>query len=127
MKLTINLILITSFTYLLLIPATNECKKSFSGKWKYERFETEYIHVERTLEKQFEYFEDEKYYYEFNIEWLSECKYGLTYMQTTSPVPAAIKFGEKLTVEIVEINNGTMEYKTVFRDLEETARMNRID
>ncbi|WP_040252091.1 hypothetical protein [Psychroserpens mesophilus] len=99
------------------------CKEYFSGKWKYEKFDVEYIYVERTLKKQYEYMENGKYFYEFDIEWINDCKYELTYKGTTSPNSAAAKIGEKFTIEITKINDSLTEYKTVFRDLEETGKM----
>jgi len=101
----------------------NECKKHFSGIWKYEKYDVEYMYVDRNLEKQFEYVENGKYYYEFDIKWLTECKYQLTYKGTSSPMPAAVKIGETFTVEILNINDSITEYKTVFRDLEDQGKM----
>lgn len=101
----------------------NECKKYFSGTWKYEKYDVEYIYVKRDLKKQFEYVENGKYYYEFDIKWLTECKYQLTYKGTSSPLPAEAKIGEMFTVEILNINDSITEYKTVFRDLEDRGKM----
>lgn len=103
-----------------------DCKEYFSGKWKYERYDVEYIYVVRDMEKQYEYMENGKYYYEFDIEWVTECKYQLTYKGTTSPKPAAAKIGEKFIIEITKINDSLTEYKTVFRDLEDVGKMVRI-
>ena len=105
---------------------TENCKKEFKGKWKYNSMTKEQMYVKRTLKKQSEYVENGKYYYEFNIKWISNCKYELTYIGTTSPNPAAAKIGESFTVEIIEINDSIMKYKTVFRDIEDIGEMTKI-
>jgi len=114
-----TLLLLTSFT-------THDCKSKFIGKWKYEQISAKDMYVVRTLEKQFEYVENGKYYYEFDINWLSECKYELTYVGTNSPNPAVAKVGESFTVEIIEINRKTMKYKTIFRELTDVGEMQKI-
>jgi len=81
----------------------------------------------RTLEKQIEYNTKGKYYYEFKIKWLNNCKYQLTYLGTNSPHPAVIKIGESLSVEILNIGQTQMIYKTIFRDLQETDEMEKIE
>ncbi len=114
-----TLLLLTSFT-------TPDCKSKFIGKWKYKQISEKDMYVVRTLEKQFEYVENGKYHYEFNIKWLSECKYELTYVGTNSPNPAQTKVGESFTVEIIEINRNTMKYKTIFRELIDIGEMQKI-
>lgn len=84
------------------------------------------IYVERNKDKQFEYIENGKYYYEFDIDLITDCKYELTYKGTTSPNSAAAKIGEKFTIEIIKINDSEMEYKTTFRNLEDVGKMTRI-
>ncbi len=111
--------LLTSFT-------TPDCKSMFTGKWKYEQISAKDMYVVRTLEKQYEYVENGKYYYEFDINWHSECKYELTYVGTNSPKPALAKVGESFTVEIIEINRKTMKYKTIFRELTDIGEMQKI-
>ena len=104
----------------------NNCTDFFNGKWKYEHFDVEYLYVERNKEKQFEYMENGKYYYEFDINWITDCNYELIYIGTTSPNPAVVKIGEKMLVEIIKVNDSITEYKTVFRNIEEIGKMVRI-
>ena len=117
------------FATLLLLTSctTTDCKSKFIGKWKYEQFSAKDMYVVRTLEKQFEYVENGKYYYEFDINWLSECKYELTYVGTNSPNPALAKVGESFAVEIIEISRTTMKYKTIFRELTDIGEMQKIE
>lgn len=103
-----------------------DCKQKFAGKWKYRNLSTEEAFVVRTLEKQFEYVENGKYYYEFKIRWLSNCKYELTYIGTTSPKPALANLNETLTVEILGIDSEYMKYRTIFRDLLDVSEMDRL-
>jgi hypothetical protein len=105
---------------------TTDCKKMFPGKWKYRNVPTKEMYVVRTLEKQFEYVENGKYYYEFKIKWLSDCKYELTYVGTTSPTPSVAKPNETCTVEIIGIDNEYMKYRTIFRDELDVSEMEKI-
>jgi len=103
------------------------CKKHFPGKWRYDDLPASKIYVIRTKKKQFEYTEDGEYYFEYNIKWLTACKYQMTFVKTNSPIPAIAKPGETLIVDILEIGQTTMQYKTVFRDKQETGSMTRIE
>jgi len=116
----------TPILFLFSFTPIENCKKVFKGKWKYNDLPVEQMYVERTLKKQFEYVENGKYNYEFDIKWISKCKYELTYKGTTSPNPAVAKIGESFTVEVIEINDSTMKYKTVFQDMEEIGEMTKI-
>lgn len=127
MKKIISLLLSISIFALLSFSGEKECEKYFAGKWKYEKYDVEYIYVVRDLKKQYEYTENGKYYYEFDIRWLTECSYELTYKGTNSPNTAAAEVGEKFTVEIITINDSITEYKTVFRDLEDVGKMVRME
>ncbi|HLY72126.1 MAG TPA: hypothetical protein VKR53_20475 [Puia sp.] len=115
------------FTGLVFISWINsDCRKDFAGKWKYKNISPDSTYVMRTLEKQFEYVDHGKYYYEFSVRWLDDCSYQLTYIGTTSPRPAAIQIGESLHVDILSINNTRMTYKTIFRNLQESDEMEKI-
>lgn len=103
------------------------CKKHFPGKWKYDDLPASKIYVIRTNKKQFEYTEDGKYYFEYNIKWLTACRYQMAFVKTNSPTPAIAKPGETLIVDILEISQTNMQYKTVFRDRQEVGSMVRID
>ncbi len=118
--LVIVLLLCTAFA------EPKNCKKYFSGKWKYNDLSASTIYVVRTKKKQFEYTEDGKYYFEYNIKWLSACKYQMTYIKTNSPTPAIAQPGETLVVDIVDIQQNTMQYKTTFRDKQEIGSMTKI-
>lgn len=109
-----------------LLSQTSDCKKLFPGKWKYKNVTVEEMYVVRTLDKQFEYVENGKYYYEFKIKWLSNCKYELTYIGTTSPTPSVAKPNETCTVEIIGIDNEYMKYRTIFRDQLDVSEMEKI-
>jgi hypothetical protein len=119
-------------TYLAILFMTtltvnkSNCKKNFAGKWKYVNIPNEQMYVVRTLNKQLEYSENGKYYYEFEIKWVNECKYEIRYKGTSSPIPAETKIGEITTVEILNIDKNKMKYHTRFRELEEVGEMVRI-
>ena len=118
------------FKYLLLLSlAFNyqlDCRKMFAGKWKYRNIPKEESYVVRTLDKQYEYVENGKYYYEFKIKWISNCKYELTYVGTTSPYPITAQLNETCTVEIIGIDNDYMKYRTVFKDQLDVSEMERM-
>jgi hypothetical protein len=105
---------------------TSDCKKLFPGKWKYKNVPVEESYVVRTLDRQFEYVENGKYYYEFRIKWLNDCKYELTYAGTTSPDTSFAKHNETCTVQIIGIDNDYMKYKTIFRNQLDVNEMERI-
>lgn len=105
--------------------SNGKCKTHFEGTWSYTT-QSSISYVVRTLNKQLEYIENGKYYYEFNIEWLSDCKYKLQYVGTTGPQKAFVEVGETFTVEIIKINRSRMKYQTLVRDLEETGEMIKI-
>lgn len=86
----------------------------------------EQMFVECTTKKQLEYIENGKYYYEFDIKWLTPCKYEAIYKGTNSPYPANAAIGDITTIEILEITKDKMKYRTKFNDIEEVAEMNRI-
>ena len=117
--------LIVPFAFALFLQPT-DCKKLFAGKWKYRHLSTEEMFVVRTMSKQLEYVENGKYYYEFKIKWLSDCKYELKYVGTTSPRPAVAEVNETCIVDILRIDNEYMKYKTVFRDQLDVGEMERL-
>lgn len=119
----LKLSILFAFTFLSQSP---DCKKLFPGKWKYKNISTEESYVVRTLEKQYEYVENGKYYYEFKIKWLSSCKYELTYIGTTSPKPSVANINETCTVEIIGIDNEYMKYRTIFRDQLDVSEMEKV-
>ncbi|EDP96275.1 hypothetical protein U8527_09190 [Kordia algicida OT-1] len=126
MKKVIGLFLIFVMFALLSFSTQNNCRKYFKGKWKYEKYDAEYIYVVREEKVQRAYMENGKYYYEFSINWLSDCSYELTYVGTNSPNPAVAKIGEKFSVEITNINDSITEYKTIFREKTDVGRMVRM-
>jgi hypothetical protein len=83
---------------LVVFSGSTDCKKMFPGKWKYRNVSATESYVVRTLEKQLEYEENGKYYYEFKIRWISDCKYELTYIGTNSPKPFVANINETCTV-----------------------------
>ncbi len=109
------------------IANSDNCQKYFDGIWKYDELPASKIYVVRTYNKQYEYIEDGKYFYEYDIEWLDECRYEMTFVKTTSPTQAKINKGEKLTVYILEISKNKMSYKTTFRNTEEVGEMSRAN
>lgn len=106
--------------------AQRDCKKYFAGKWKYDQYDVKKIYVVRTLEKQIEYVENGKYHYDFDIKWLSDCRYEISYSGTTSPTPAAANIGETTIVDIVKIDQQKMTYHTKFRELDENGEMTKL-
>lgn len=118
------------FKYLIILSLTfstqTDCKKLFPGKWKYKNVPVAESYVVRTLDKQLEYVENGKYYYEFKIKWLSNCKYELSYVSTTSPDTTFASLRETCTVQIIGIDNDYMKYRTIFRDQLDVSEMERI-
>ena len=112
--------------FLFAFTQTSDCKKLFPGKWKYRNYSTEEAFVVRTLDKQYEYVENGKYYYEFKIKWLSNCKYELTYIGTNSPKPSVANVNETCTVEIIGIDSEYMKYRTIFRDQLDVSEMDKV-
>jgi hypothetical protein len=110
----------------ILVSRPTDCKKMFAGKWKYRNVPATESYVVRTLDKQFEYVENGKYYYEFKIRWLSDCKYELKYIGTTSPKPSVAEINETCTVEIIGIDNEYMKYRTIFRDQLDVSEMEKM-
>ena len=104
-----------------------DCKNYFSGKWKYKIHAVDKIYVVRTLEQQIEYVADGKYHYDFDIKWISDCKYEIKYKGTNNPKPAVAKIGETTTVEILAAEKNKMTYQTYFRDLQQVGEMERIN
>jgi hypothetical protein len=111
---------------LVVFSGSTDCKKMFPGKWKYRNVSATESYVVRTLEKQLEYEENGKYYYEFKIRWISDCKYELTYTGTNSPKPFVANINETCTVEIIGIDNEYMKYKTIFRDQLDVSEMEKM-
>lgn len=93
-------------------PKDTDCKKLFAGKWKYKDIDTKNLFVVRTLQKQMEYVDSGKHFYEFKIRWIDKCSYHLIYLGTTSDNPASIKIGDSLLVEILNIDKTKMTYRT---------------
>lgn len=105
----------------------DNCKKNFPGKWKYDDYSTSTIHVVRTKDKQFEYTQNGKYFYEYDIKWLEDCTYQMTFLTTSDPNPAIAREGDKLIVEIISIDKNILEYSTTFDGKLDTGTMTRID
>ena len=121
--------LLASFLILLLVsfnPSQN-CKKYFPGKWKYDDLPTSTIYVVRTKKKQFEYTQNGKYYYEYDLKWLKKCKYQMTFVLTTDPNPAVAREGDVLIVEIIDISKSKMQYKTTAGGQQDIGKMTKID
>ena len=114
------------FSLMIISMVKDNCKKDFSGKWKYSDLATEELFVVRTKKKQLEYTENGKYYYEFEIKWLSSCQYQAIYKGTNSPTPAYARIGEINTITILEIDGDRMKYHSKIRDIEEVGEMTRI-
>ena len=119
------------FKYILPLAITMlfqaaDCKKMFPGKWKYKNMPVEEAYVVRTLQKQYEFVENGKYYYEFDVRWKTACKYELIYVGTTSPKPAMANINETCTVEIIGIDNDYMKYRTIFRDMLDVSEMEKV-
>ncbi|MGG9963629.1 hypothetical protein [Ferruginibacter sp. SUN106] len=93
-------------------PKDTDCKKLFTGKWKYKNIDPKNLFVVRTLQKQREYVDSGKHFYEFKIHWIDKCSYHLIYVGTTSAHPASIKAGDSLLVEILNIDKTKMTYRT---------------
>lgn len=110
--------------YLLLF--TPDCQEHFAGTWKYEQYTVEQIYVERTAQKQFEYVNNGKEWFEYRVEWISDCSYILTYVGTNSTKPPIVEIGESFQVEINFENDSTMHYKTTFRGNMDEGVMYRI-
>jgi hypothetical protein len=72
------------------------------------------VNVERTLSKTVEYQNNKKFMFEYDSKWIDNCRYELIFKRTTKPNYIDIKVGEKIVVEILEINKEHMTYKATF-------------
>ena len=103
----------------------NNCKLNFAGKWV-TNFNGQKIEVERTLSKSVEYYENRKYYFSYDIEWINDCEYKLIFKKTNKPNFTFTKPGEFLNIEILEIDSKTMKYNAVFRGNSNIGEMVKI-
>lgn len=126
-KLTQILLILCLIPLLVSFNPSQNCKKYFSGKWKYDKLDPVKIYVVRTKKKQFEYIQNGKYYYEYDLKWLDKCRYQLTYVGTNSPKAAIIKVGESFIVEILDADSKKMTYKTSFLNKTDVGIMTKID
>ncbi|GAB2815216.1 hypothetical protein [Ferruginibacter profundus] len=108
LKYSLLFLLCMAFAY----PDDTDCKKLFTGKWKYKDIDSKNLFVVRTLQKQREYVDSGKHFYEFKIHWIDKCSYRLVYMGTTSARPASIKVGDSLLVEVLSIDKTKMTYRS---------------
>lgn len=107
--------------------SSSNCKKYFPGKWKYDDLPVSTIYVERTKKKQYEYIQNGKYYYEYDIDWINKCKYKMIFISTNDPTPEVIQKGDVLTVEITNINQSMTQYKTNYNGQTDSGTMTKID
>lgn len=124
--------IVLAFSFLLACTSSKDdqslnCKKNFSGKWKYDNRTTSEIYVERTKNKQYEYTKGGKYYYEYDVKWLDKCRYQMTFVKTNSPVPYKSWEGDVLTVEILSTGPNKIQYKTVYENDSYSGYMTKID
>lgn len=96
------------------------CKQYFPGNWEYniidkQDLKSKIVSVERTLNKTYEFLDGKKYYLEFDNKWINDCHYELIFIKTNIPNWSLIKKGEKITVDILVINQSEMKFTTTFR------------
>ncbi len=117
------------FTFCTSVKDNTEanCKEYFPGKWKYDKYPTSTIYVIRTIEKQFEYTQDGKYYYEYEINWLSDCRYQMIYLSTSNPNMLNRNIGDTIAVEIDNARTRSMSYKTTFKNKIDSGSMTKIN
>jgi hypothetical protein len=85
----------------------NDCKKYFPGKWHYTTM-SQKVTIERTLQKTTEHIG--KYFYEYETKWINNCEYQLIFKKTDDPEYKVPKGNEPMIVDIVEIDDNSMQY-----------------
>ena len=104
---------------------SKNCSKFKTGTFEYENKNTGWV-VMRTDSTQTEVNKNQNVRIVSSLEWSSDCKYTLTYIQVngTSKDPSV---GTKIEVEILSTSNNSYEYSAK-NDLEEfNGKMVKVD
>ena len=101
----------------------NDCKKYFAGKWTYSFKDTTVV-VERSLQKATEYNGNNTF--EYDIKWVNNCEYQLIFRKTSAPNYTLQKPGEIMLVNIMEIDNDIMRYRSTFKGIDIDGDMTRV-
>lgn len=99
----------------------SDCKKYFAGKWQYTS-QTQKVTLERTLDKSIEHIANHTY--EFEIKWLSNCKYQMIFKKSDDPI--YVVPDKPMIVDILEIDNQTMEYEAIYEGRSIKNKMIRV-
>lgn len=104
------------------LSVNHNCKRFFEGKWRYTTA-NQNVYVERSLDKTTEYIG--KYTFEYDNKWINDCEYEMIFKKTTMPDYSLEKVGEKLLVNIMNIDNDVMRYKATFRGRDVEGEMTK--
>ncbi|MEX0968779.1 MAG: tetratricopeptide repeat protein [Bacteroidia bacterium] len=104
------------------------CKMAHNGKFKYGSNQSDTTaYIERKGNKQTEYYENNKYQTEFNIKWISDCEYELTFINTNDPALNFLTKGDKLTIIISNVNDKQYEYQSNLNGMISTGTHIKIE
>lgn len=82
---------------------SENCELAHFGKFKYINNPDTSAYILRKENKQTEHYENNSYFTEFEIKWLSDCEYELTFMQTNDLKMSFLKKGDTLKVKVSNV------------------------
>ncbi|NOZ35374.1 MAG: hypothetical protein GXO80_08760 [Chlorobi bacterium] len=87
-----------------------KCKDMHFGKYKYLDNPDTTSYVIREGNSHIEYYENDKYFGKFEIEWLTDCAYELTFIESNDPNVTFLSKGDKMNVTIYNVTVNGYEY-----------------
>jgi tetratricopeptide (TPR) repeat protein len=104
------------------------CKMAHNGKFIYASNQSDTTaYIERKGNKQTEHFENDKYQTEFNIKWISDCEYELTFVKTNDPELNFLQKGDKLIIKISNVKDNQYEYHSNLNGMISTGTHIKIE
>jgi hypothetical protein len=85
------------------------------------------VEVETTMDKTIERLENGKYTFEYSHKWINDCTYESIFKGTNKPNYKLQKIGEKMTVEILEIDKNQMKYSALYKGSTIDGEMTRVN
>lgn len=89
-----------------------ECKLMQNGKFKYLKSTDTSAYIIRKGTKHTEHYQNDKYFADFDIKWISDCAYKLTFVKTNDPGLSFLNKGDELIVHIESVNGNRYDYKS---------------
>lgn len=90
-----------------------DCKMARQGKFKYLTNDSDTsAYILRQGDYHTEYFEGGKYYSKFKMNWLSDCEYELTFIETNDAKLDFLKKGDIVRVKISNVTATTYDYES---------------